>query len=287
MPSVKTDWELYTKLAHLASRVPDAELRRLYYEEKMSLAAMGRRFRVTRERVRQWMERESIPRRLRGIRYSKFRDMSLDEYFDYVRKGGDESVDILRRLASLKYRECQICGSGDRKLDVSHLKHPAKCEGDIKILCRSCLIRESHRNKSMDHRDLLICTDYLGGATVRKIASESGLTRGQVYHILNKGEIRTRKIRKLRKDEEAEICDMYLEGYSLVTMEWKFQISVQRILRLVAKKWIIRQKGNPNIILCPKYGHRSIKTFSDGITLCLSCGYKAPKEKFDVAIEEI
>lgn len=66
MSPAKIGWELYTKLARLATRIPDVELRRLYCKEIMSLSAMGKRFGVTRERIRQWMERAKIPRRAVG-----------------------------------------------------------------------------------------------------------------------------------------------------------------------------------------------------------------------------
>lgn len=50
--------------AHPAPRVPEAKLRQLYC--KMTLAAIGTRYGVTRERVRQWMERAGIARRPTG-----------------------------------------------------------------------------------------------------------------------------------------------------------------------------------------------------------------------------
>ena len=79
--------ELFTKPKHLSPRISGAELRKLYYKDGMTLAAIGIKFGVTRERVRQWMEREGLARRALGAHVQKIpREKWPEICKDYVQR---------------------------------------------------------------------------------------------------------------------------------------------------------------------------------------------------------
>lgn len=83
---MRTNWELYTKSKHPAPRVSEAELRKLYYKDGMSMTAIGAKFGVTRERVRQWMERAGLARRHVGNLQKIPREKWPELCKDYVQR---------------------------------------------------------------------------------------------------------------------------------------------------------------------------------------------------------
>ncbi len=170
----------------------EEKLIQLYYQGKKTLQEIANQHGVSRERVRQWMEKYSLPRHTKrssiGKRWRKFG--SLDEYFDYVKNGGKEAITTLYRLILPLKKQCEKCPSTEN-LHIHHLKYPAMSLKDIQILCCSCHNAKHHKGNG--HKiQLEICDKYIKGKNGIELAKEYKITKGMIYHILHKWNIKTR-----------------------------------------------------------------------------------------------
>lgn len=160
------------------------QLFELYYEKQMTLQQIGDEFGVTRERIRQIMDRLAMPRykRVGGGSKSKFK--TIDEYFKHVKNvGKDNYVTLLKFISPLKKR-CKYCNS-TKNLHTHHLKYPAESLDDIEILCCSCHLTE-HKNGIGLNTQTEIGNEYLRGKNGVELANEYNVSNGTIYHILRK-----------------------------------------------------------------------------------------------------
>ncbi|MBA7639632.1 hypothetical protein ES703_47292 [subsurface metagenome] len=171
-------------------RLDRGTLVKLYYTEQMSLNEIGKLYDVTRERVRQWMEKEKLIRRKTGGRKPKFN--SPGEYFNYVQKTGKESYWTLRRFLHSRNNCCEQCGS-KTNLHEHHLKYPATSFRDVQLLCASCHIAE-HKKGNGNRKQLQICEKYKKGRNGFELAKEYNVHWSLIYHILHKWNVKTRPI---------------------------------------------------------------------------------------------
>lgn len=176
------------KKEKLMRRLDRGILIKLYYTEQMSLNEIGKLYDVTRERVRQWMEREKLARRKIGWnfkdRLGKYKFSSPNEYFNYVRKTGKESYWTLRRFLHSRKNCCDECGS-KTSLHEHHLKYPANSFKDVQLLCASCHLAK-HRKGNGNKKQLEICTKYKNGQTTKELAKKYRVHRSLIYYFLHK-----------------------------------------------------------------------------------------------------
>lgn len=164
----------------------------LYYLNQMSLAAIGRIYGVTKERVRQWMEREGLGRRKNGWKFKSPREpkfKSLTEYFAHAKKLGKEFKSSL--LKFINKSKCEICGEKMKKLCIHHLHYPAYSINDIQILCYPCHVA-SHKHGNNNKTQAKICNEYLRGVSIGRLAIIYRTAESNIYYFLHKWGIKIR-----------------------------------------------------------------------------------------------
>jgi len=212
-------------------------LAKLYYEEGKTLQEIGDMFGVTRERVRQVMEKYHLPRYARRRR---LKWKSLDEYFDYVKKTGKESKPTLAKFLLPFKKQCEECGS-TKNLHIHHIKYPATSLDDVQILCASCHLVK-HKKGNGVKIQLEMCNRYTKGENGIELAKEYGITPGTVYRILKKWNIKRRprfnKIKggiemgkKEERDKRLNDFRVKLVKYLIYIEGWR-QADVARLLNL-------------------------------------------------------
>lgn len=157
------------------------EIHHLYYDEKKSLAEIGKLGGFTKQRISQLMEKWKYPRRSSGWKKheSKFTDLNL--YFEHSRKTGKQSHEILLRLIKPSMQNCENCGS-ESKLHIKCLKHPVTSFRDFKILCSVCLYASCRKGiDGLKRKE--ICSNYKRGK-VKNLAEKYGVTAGMIYYVL-------------------------------------------------------------------------------------------------------
>jgi len=165
----------------------------LYYEKQMTLQQIADGFGVTRERIRQIMERLVIPRyRNRGGVGSKSKFKTISEYFKHVKNTGKDNYVTLAKFISPLKKHCKYCNS-TKKLHTHHLKYPAESLDDIEILCCSCHMEE-HRGIRF-YNQIEIGDEYLRGKNGVELANQYNVSNGTIYHILRKRKISRRSRR--------------------------------------------------------------------------------------------
>lgn len=203
-------------------RIPDKpELIDLYYNNKMTLADIGFLYGVSRERVRQWMEREELERRASGLhwklkgspRKNKLQFATLDDYFSYVKKTGKEHKPTLYKFFKGDGSYCESCKI-ETKLEIHHIRRPALSSIDIKVFCTSCH-KIFHRNGMNKDEQLQLCNDYLKGLSPKQLNNKYHVRRPNIYYFLRKWGFRIQYRRpRLSKEQQQEICQEYMDGRS-------------------------------------------------------------------------
>lgn len=166
------------------------QLEQLYYKEGKTLQQIGNIYGVTRERVRQIMERFGLPRYKSYRNFvggSKSRFKTIDEYFRYIKSGGEESHNILSKFMVPLKKRCEYCNS-IKNLQIHHVKYPAESLDDIKILCCPCHIAE-HKKGIGINSQIEIGNKYINGKNGVELANEYNVSRGLIYCILRKRKI--------------------------------------------------------------------------------------------------
>ncbi len=157
---------------------------RFYHKDNQTLALIGEKYGVTRERMRQVMEGLGIKRFTERSSQGK----SMPRYVDilsYLKSGtrkGREATGVLRRL--LKPINCGECGS-KRNLHIHHIKYPALEIDDIQILCASCHYTK-HRKSMSYARQLELYQRFNNGECYKDLAKHYNISIKNVYLILRK-----------------------------------------------------------------------------------------------------
>lgn len=171
------------------------ELARLYYTKGKTLQEIGKIYGLSRERIRQIMESFNLPRdsqrgNVLGLGGPKTKFDSIEQYFDYVKKGGKESRWTLLKFFLPLKKHCEDCTSSIN-LHIHHLVYPAISLAHIQILCASCH-HAQHRKGTDIERQLEICHNYIAGSSGPQLAKEYKLHKNRIYQILRKWNIKTR-----------------------------------------------------------------------------------------------
>jgi len=223
----------------------------LYWKENKSLRKIGELFGLTYESIRRKMIKYNIKRRKVGGRspaYNKgqVRFESLEEYFEYVKETGKESIKTLRRFLDpiKKIEGCKICG-GERYPRLHYLKRPATSMEDIQVLCITCFLANL-REKGINNlvRDE-ICKKYQRGALGTELAKEYKVGKSNIYQILKIRGIKTRGkgskyslveklriINEIRYDKEKNLTDSIKKSKisSLTYYAWRKEFKGKGIL---------------------------------------------------------
>lgn len=159
------------------------ELIRLYFTEDKSLQQIGDLFGVTRERVKQVMERYSIPRKKSWARQQHrphtphFKSLS-----DYLARGKDNRDTMHKFLP--ENIACAECGSSIHP-HIHHINYPARAENDIQILCSSC--HHIKHNQGINYvQQIDIYSSYVSGVPTNQLSKQYNCSRDTIYKIISK-----------------------------------------------------------------------------------------------------
>jgi DNA-binding CsgD family transcriptional regulator len=171
------------------------ELIQLYTIEGKTLQQIGDLYGVTRERVKQVMERYSIPRR---DRFSCQKDaphrLPFKNLSDYLARGKDHRQTMRKFLPEILL--CAECQS-DKNIHIHHIIYPARGLKDIQLLCKSCHFIK-HRNGISYIHQIDIYNSYVSGVTTMQLSEEYDCARVTIYKI----------IAKIKKKFAAKSCDI-------------------------------------------------------------------------------
>jgi len=112
-------------------------LSRLYYTEGKTLADIGEIYHVSRERVRQVMERAGL-KRIRNRPRQHPSPLKFTSIEQYISNSTNRKQDCYKTLIRFFDKtSCSQCGS---KCNLrTHCKHhPIRSKDDIEVLCASC-----------------------------------------------------------------------------------------------------------------------------------------------------
>lgn len=159
------------------------ELNRLYWSEDKSLQQIGDLFGVTRERVRQVMERYSIPRKKRvASQEHRPHKLPFKNLYDYLARGKDNR-DTLRKFMPKKMA-CSECGSR-KHIKIHHINYPARALNDIQLLCSSCH-QIKHRQGISYVQQIDIYMSYVSGIPTNQLSKQYHCSRANIYKIIAK-----------------------------------------------------------------------------------------------------
>lgn len=214
----------------------------LYYQDNKTLQEIASQYDVSRERVRQWMERHNLPRHIKKIGRN-IQAESLGEYFEVIRNGKKENMALLLKFVLPLKEQCAECPS-TKNLHIHHLKYPALSLKDIQILCCSCHIAKHHKGNG--HKiQLEICNKYIKGKDGVELAKEYNCVPTLIYQILRRWNIDRRK--KGPKTTEAlklrnnEICHRYIQGESGIKLAKRYKINSSGIYKIL-HRWDIKTR---------------------------------------------
>jgi len=156
------------------------QLRKLYYDEGLTLQEIGNSFGVTREYIRQLMERFGIPRDTKrvGRRGSSPHFQGLE---DYLIRGKQYNATIRKYLP---VTVCSECGATE-KLQIHHIHYPAYSIDDIQILCRWCHWMK-HYYKMTLVKQLDLYSLHLKGTPAKQLAQQYDISLDLVYKLIVK-----------------------------------------------------------------------------------------------------
>lgn len=159
------------------------ELTQLYWAEGKTLQEIGNLFSVTRERVKQVMERLSIPRRNSwASQDERPHTPPFQSLEDYLLRGKDHPSTMRRFLPSnLVCSECQ----SNRHIHIHHIKYPARELADIQILCKSCHFMK-HRLGISYIQQIDIYNSYISGIPTNQLSQQYHCSRVNIYKIISK-----------------------------------------------------------------------------------------------------
>lgn len=169
----------------------------LYWEEKKSLREIGKLLGLTQEGVRLKMKKYGIERRRvgcpRGVEGEPM-FKSLEEYFEYVRRTGKESVSYLYKfIYPLKEAmKCEVCG-GKRFLRFHYLRKPVTSMKDTQLICTTCFYANMRKGINNLVRDE-ICKKYISGVSGVELAREYKVGTSNIYQILRVRKVKTRHV---------------------------------------------------------------------------------------------
>lgn len=160
-------------------------LARLYNTEGKTLQEIGDIYGVSRERIRQVMDKLGLPRNTRRSNPHLVGNTlykSFQEYLDSapLRKKDGSKV-LCRFFAKLL---CSECGS-IKHLHLHHINYPATKQEDIQILCASCH-KMKHNGKMSYAKQLDLYHRYKAGETVKFLAKDYGLSNVLIHKIIHK-----------------------------------------------------------------------------------------------------
>ena len=177
-------------------KISKDELIALYYQEEKTLQEIGNLRGISRERVRQIMEKFYLPRNKK--RAGKVKFQTIEQYLQYIKESGrKEYRGTLVKLVVSDQSFCKECGA-TANLHVHHLRYPAQSKEDLEILCCSCHCVK-HRKGNGVQIQLEICKKYLQGKTGLQLAKEYNISSGPIYNILHKWNIEIRPQPKRKK----------------------------------------------------------------------------------------
>jgi len=157
-------------------------LSRLYYTEGKTLADIGEIYHVSRERVRQVMERAGL-KRIRNRPRQHPSPLKFTSIEQYISNSTNRKQDCYKTLIRFFDKtSCSQCGS---KCNLrTHCKHhPMRTEDDIEVLCASCLSLNRIGKISRQER-LEIYSKYVGGQATKSLAIEYDVSRILIYKII-------------------------------------------------------------------------------------------------------
>ena len=162
------------------------ELNQLYNVEGKTLQEIGDMRGVSRERVRQVMEKFGLTRgsnRSEKARMTNWhRYKTLEAYLENPGERQDIATHTLRRL--IKGLRCSECGKV-RNINIHHIVYPATQVSDIQILCASCH-HAKHRKGITYLKQIDIYNQYKRGKAVRVLAEKYKVSECLIYKILSK-----------------------------------------------------------------------------------------------------
>lgn len=169
------------------------------YEEGLTLQAIGDKYDVTRERMRQVMERFGITRRRKWAKNPHTlvpvrRPTTLEEYLNHSRRGNVNLLNGAIVIRFLMLESCEDCGSR-RFLEVHHLCYPAKQRCEVKILCKSCH-KYVHGSGLTYPQRVGIYKEYLNGGISKSALARKHNVAGWVIHAI----IRKFKLEELTRN---------------------------------------------------------------------------------------
>lgn len=204
-------------------------LHSFYYEYNMTLQKIGDHNNISRERVRQLMDKYGLPRfknRTRSVPLKpKFKD--LQEYFDYVIKTGKELLPWLRKLINVI--KCDLCNPDKIKVKKNlhrhHIKYPATQRNHILVVCPSCHLA-LHKKGIIPKTQNEMIKLYNNGMTGKQIAKKYKVNTSLIYYILKKHNVERRHSHKKYKTKFFElIIKEYGKGMSTVKVGEKYNIN--------------------------------------------------------------
>ena len=170
-------------MANQEQRLTSKILSSLYYTDGKTLQEIGDLYSISRERVRQLMERWSLPRvktRKRHTTHPKYKN--LEEYFNSVVDGKKERTGLL--LKFIEKTRCSECGFG-KTLHIHHIRYPATSINDIQILCSSCHMIK-HKKGMTYKKQLLLYELHIKGVTYKELAEQFNISFALVGVIIHK-----------------------------------------------------------------------------------------------------
>jgi len=155
----------------------------LYYTQGKTLADIGEIYHVTRERVRQVMEKAGLKRISSRSQRHPNPWNTCKSMEEYIGNGSRRKADKNNTLCKFFDKTtCSICGS-KRNLHLHHRHYPIREEGDIEILCASCHFIKHRRGITHGER-FEIYSKYTSGKTAKNLAEEYNIALVTVHRIL-------------------------------------------------------------------------------------------------------
>ena len=210
------------------------KLVKLYYQDNKTLQEIASQYVVSRERVRQWMERHNLPRHIKKIGRN-IQAESLGEYFEAIKNGKRENITLLLKFIFPLKKQCAECPS-TKNLHIHHLKYPALSLKDIQILCCSCHIAKHHKGNG--HKvQLEICNKYIKGKDGVELAREYNCVPTLIYQILRRWNIDRRNggrtYSEALKPRDREIRRRYIQGESGLELAKRYKTTYANIYRIL------------------------------------------------------
>ena len=101
----------------------------------------------------------------------------------------------------------------------------------------------------MTERDKKIINMYQNGISAKNIAKEMKVSEGTVFRVIRINNIpKHKKTIELTSDDEQKICSLYTEYNSLLSIQEKFNISYERVIKILEKNNIQLTNSRSKII---------------------------------------